>query len=477
MNTIDVDVAVLGAGSAGLTAFRAAGTHTDRALLIESGQYGTTCARVGCMPSKLLIAAANVAQGVRDAGRFGIQARLDQVDGQAVLQRLRAERDRFTGFVVEQTLAIPEHARLRGEARFLAADRLQVGDTMVCARTVVMATGSRPFIPEVLQAAGNYLSTSEDVFEWNALPESVAVVGAGNIGLELGQALHRLGVKVAIFGRGARAGFLDDPALAARATSLFASELDLRLHCDVVGVDIDHDSDKVLLTWRQGDGSHAQARFSRILCATGRVPVLPAGLDQLGLQCDDRGVPLFDPLTMRCGESSIFIAGDASNALPLLHEAVDQGRIAGDNAGAWPQARPGNRHLPLSIAFTEPQLAQVGLSSKALEGRDVVVGKADFAEQGRSRVMQENRGALHVYAERGSGRLLGAQMVGPRAEHLAHLLAWALQMELTVGQALKMPFYHPVVEESLRTAFKDARDQMRDPPSPLVHCDDCTPGV
>jgi dihydrolipoamide dehydrogenase len=91
--------------------------------------------------------------------------------------------------------------------------------------------------------------------------------------------------------------------------------------------------------------------------------------------------------------------------------------------------------------------------------------------------MAENAGALHLYAERGSGRLLGAQMVGPRAEHLAHLLAWSLQAGLTVEQMLHMPFYHPVVEEGLRSALKDAREHMRRPPPAIEHCDDCTPGV
>jgi dihydrolipoamide dehydrogenase len=100
-----------------------------------------------------------------------------------------------------------------------------------------------------------------------------------------------------------------------------------------------------------------------------------------------------------------------------------------------------------------------------------------FEDQGRSRVMAENAGALHLYADRSSGRLLGAQIVGPRAEHLAHLLAWSLQAGFTVEQMLRMPFYHPVVEEGLRSALKDARQHMRRPAPAIEHCDDCTPGV
>lgn len=476
MNQISTDVAVVGAGSAGLTAFRAALTHTERVLLIESGPYGTTCARVGCMPSKLLIAAANAAHGVLRAREFGVEAGPIHVNAQAVMDRVRVERDRFVRFVVDSTEAVPQQQRLHGQARFLGPTRLQVGDVELAARAIVIATGSRPFIPPEFLAAGERLSTSDDVFEWTTLPESVAVIGTGTIALEIGQALHRLGVRVALFGRADHAGPLDDPDLRPLATRLFAKELDLRLNSRVVSCE--QSASGVVLEVLDASGEVRRETFSRVLCATGRIPNLDRlDLAKAGLALDDKGTPLFDPSTMRCGESAIFLAGDASNALPLLHEAVDQGRLAGDNAGAWPLARPGMRHVPLAIAFCEPQLAMVGPSWNELKGRSFVVGRVTFENQGRSRVMAENYGALHVYAERGSGELLGAQMVGPRAEHLAHLLAWSLQQGLDIDSMLRMPFYHPVVEEGLRTALKDAREALRKPVPPIEHCDDCTPGV
>ncbi|MDO9218561.1 MAG: dihydrolipoyl dehydrogenase [Lacisediminimonas sp.] len=477
MNQLSVDVAVIGAGSAGLTAFRAARLHHERVVLIEQAQYGTTCARVGCMPSKLLIAAAQAAYGVRHANVFGVHAGDPRIDGAAVMRRVREERDRFVGGVVGSTEAIAPEWRLMGQARFLDPSRLQVGeDTVVNARAVVIATGSRPFIPPELQAAADRLFTSDDVFDWPTLPESVAIVGVGVIGLELGQALHRLGVRVVLFGRADTTGQLDDPALAKLATTIFSRELDLRLQTELVRSE--RTAQGVALTVRDRHGVETTEHFSHVLSATGRVP----NVDQLdlansGLALGDNGVPVFDPATMQCGASAIFIAGDASNERALLHEAVDQGRIAGDNAGAWPNMRPALRHVPFSIAFSEPQLTQVGPRWKQLQDADYVIGRVSFEDQGRSRVIGENHGALHVYAERSTGRLLGAQMAGPRAEHLGHLLAWALQNDMTIGQMLRMPFYHPVIEEGLRTALKDARDQMSKPPPPIEHCDDCTPGV
>jgi dihydrolipoamide dehydrogenase len=122
--------------------------------------------------------------------------------------------------------------------------------------------------------------------------------------------------------------------------------------------------------------------------------------------------------------------------------------------------RPGLRRAPLAVVFTEPQLAMVGARYVDLDAQRIVVGEVSFENQGRSRVMLRNRGLLHVYADAVSGRFLGAEMIGPDAEHIAHLLAWALQSQLTIEQMLQMPFYHPVVEEGLRTALRDAQARL-----------------
>lgn len=159
---------------------------------------------------------------------------------------------------------------------------------------------------------------------------------------------------------------------------------------------------------------------------------------------------------MQAGDSAIFIAGDANADAPLLHEAADEGRIAGENAARFPDVRPGLRRAPLGVVFSDPQIALVGTPHARLQAGQYVTGAVDFSDQGRSRVMLKNRGLLHVYADIATGRFLGAEMIGPSAEHIGHLLAWAAQQELTIARMLEMPFYHPVVEEGLRTALRDA---------------------
>ncbi len=472
------DVAVIGGGTAGMVAYRQARKHAERVILIEGQQFGTTCARVGCMPSKLLIAAGDVAHHARHAGQFGIRLHDVGIDGRAVLERVRRERDRFVGGVLKSVERIPESDRLEGMAHFEDAHTIRVGDDhRVRAERVVIATGSRTNIPGFLEAAGKRLMTSDDVFEWQDLPESVAVFGPGVIGLELGQALARLGVRVRMFGVGGAIGPIRDDEIRQIALDTFNHEFPLDPDAEVASIsEVDGG---VEITFTE-DGRQRTETFDYLLATTGRRPnVDKLGLEYTGLELDERGMPVFDPWTLQCGDSHIFIAGDANSHLPLLHEAADEGGIAGANAGRFPDVRVGHRRTPLAVVFSDPQIATAGLTIQEVDEQCrgcYEVGSLNFEDQGRSKVMGVNRGLLRVYGEHGSGRFMGAEMFGPAAEHIGHLLAWSAQQGLKVSEMLDMPFYHPVIEEGLRTALRDLNHKLRLGPEMSDRCMECGPG-
>lgn len=475
-----VDVAIIGTGTAGMGAYAAARKHTESLVLIEGGEYGTTCARVGCMPSKLLLAAAEAAHNARHAGLFGVHATGVSIDGPAVLERVRRERDRFVGFVIDAVEGFPESHRLRGNARFRAPGQLVVDDaTVIDAGRIVIATGSRPFIPDLLQAAEDRLLTSDTVFELPDLPASVAVFGPGAIGLELGQALSRLGVRVHVFGRGGGVGGISDPTIRDYALETFSEEFELAPDAAVSAVS--RTGEGVAITYRHPEKGEITDTFEYLLAATGRRPnVDHLDLQNAGIELDDRGLPRFNRFTLQCGQSPLFIVGDANNASPLLHEASDEGRIAGANAGRFPDVRAGLRRTALAMVFTDPQIARVGLTLQQVDEQCrgcFAVGEVSFEDQGRSRVIGKNRGLLRVYGEQGSGLFKGAEMFGPAAEHIAHLLAWAAQQQMTVSQMLEMPFYHPVIEEGVRTALRRLNRQLQIGPEPVARCLDCGPGA
>lgn len=459
MRTLDTDVAIIGAGTAGMTAYRAVKSTGRKVLLIESGPYGTMCARVGCMPSKLLIAAANAAYAAQHSAAFGVRIESPvQVDGRQVMERLKRERDRFVGFVLEDINAMPADEKLRGRASFVSDTVLQVDDTTrVNAKSTVVATGSAPFIPDMYKSLGDRLVVNDDVFSWDDLPGRVLVIGTGPVGLELGQALSRLGVQTTVLGRDHTLGGITDPVVRANALGAFQAAFDLRLNTEVLEAVRKDNEVEVRFVSKEGETT---ARYDYVLMAAGRPPSLQGlQLQNTSAKLNDKGMPKFDAATQQVDGAPIFLAGDIDGVRPLLHEAADDGYLAGANAARFPDVQPGPRRVPLSIVFTEPQIAHAGMYFRDLP-KDAVIGKVDFENQGRSRIMLQNRGKLRVYAESGSGRLLGAEMVGPAAEHIGHLLAWAVQAELTVGQLTQMPFYHPAIEEGVRTALRDAAKQV-----------------
>ncbi len=479
--TRTVDVAIIGAGTAGLTARRQAEKGGASVALIDAGPFGTTCARVGCMPSKLLIAAAEAAHRGREADLFGVRTQVE-IDGPAVMARVQRERDRFAGFVVRAVSDLHERGVLiPGRARFVDDNHLEVtpavgpdgqpagSPTTVKARAFVIATGSRPFIPPPYRKLSRtVLLTSDEIFDMPDLPKSILVVGAGVIGMELGQALHRLGVRTTILSLGGRIAFLQSDKVNDEAIRIFRKELDL--HPDHTLHDIEEVEDGVRVRFTGVDGKERTETYQKVLMGAGRTPAWNGlGLENTSLTLDDKGRPQVNQYTNQVGDSHIFVAGDVAGHRPLLHEAADEGRMAGRNAAAWPHVEAEPRKAPLAIMFTDPQVAAVGQSWPDLNCDDYRVGAIDYGDQGRARVMGENRGLVRIAGEAGNGRLVAAQMVGPRVEHTAHLLAWAIQGHMQVDQALRMPFYHPVVEEGIRTALRELQSQLhlaREPGNP-----------
>ncbi len=460
------DIVIIGAGTAGLSAYKAVKRAGKNAVLIEADKYGTMCARVGCMPSKLLIHAASVAETIADAEVFGIRVPDGIViDAPAVFGRVRKERDRFVDAAVKQTEAIPEEFRLCGHARFTDADTLTVesadGDILVKANAFILATGSTSRIPDEVQNVSDRFLISDDVFEFNEIPKNLAILGPGIIGLELGQALQRLGSKVTFFSPFGEIGTVSDPAVQKSVHQVFSKTMDFHLNCQKITTN-PAENNQVEIQWISENGDSHTEVFEKLLVTTGRTPnVKDLGLENTGLKLRKNGVPEFDSLTMRCGDSKIFITGDMTGELPVLHVAADEGTIAGDNAARFPDVQEHTRSTPLAIVFTEPQMATIGPRFKDLDQDDIEIGEVSYENQGRASILNQNQGIVRLYGCRKTGLLLGAEMFAPGVEHTAHLMAWAVQGKNTVDELLERPFYHPALEEGIRTALRQLSNNLK----------------
>lgn len=469
------DVAIIGAGTAGLYALREVRRARKSFVLIDHGPLGTTCARVGCMPSKVALHAGAQwasAQGIaRIGGQGAAQLRIDLAETWAAL---RQQRDAFSGNAARKALEAAGDRFLDGTARFVAPGLLQVAhdrtgtNTLVRPGAVVIANGSRPVLPDWLAPVRDRAVTTDELFELPTLPARIGVLGLGAIGLEMGLALSRLGVQVTGADLAPNVAGITDPALADLAVQRFGREMVLWLG---EATRVERTAQGVALV----SGSR-RAEVDLLLVALGRRPNTDSlDLAAAGLPVSERGLPVFNRHTMQVGTAPVFIAGDANGDRPLMHEAVDEGAIAGYNAAAAAsahgQSAPAQafqRKVPLGIAFTDPDVVSVGARFDELNPELVRIGVGTGAGNGRARVLHEPDSLLRVYADASTGRLLGGAMVGARAEHLAHLLAWAIQRGETAHRLLELPFYHPVVEEMLHTALQDiARHTQPDKTLPL----------
>ena len=188
--------------------------------------------------------------------------------------------------------------------------------------------------------------------------------------------------------------------------------------------------------------------MEKVLLSLGRVPNIDGlKLNRLGITLDNRGLPAFNPQTMQIENLPMFIAGDVNAFWPVLHEASHEGMVAGYNAVHEP-AVAFRRRTPLLIAFSDPNICIMGASWEVVKNIDPAIGTARFAG-GRVKIMNREGGMIRIYADRQNGRILRTEMAAPGGEHIAHLLAWSIQQELTVFELLSMPFYYPVLEEAL----------------------------
>ena len=477
-----LNVAIIGAGTAGLTSRRAAEKAGAQSVcMFDSGPLGTTCARVGCMPSKLLIAAAESAHHAKHGSIFGVDVPEVKVDGKRVMSRVQSERNRFTGFVKKSISNsekngefIPGHVHITGKNTMTSTVDGVLSEFTF--DSLILATGTTPFVPPPYKFEWERVLTSDQIFELETLPKSLLVVGTGVIALELGQAMSRLGVQTDIIGIDDNVAFLRDPKVAEVARQVLSEELDI--HFSAKAESAEESEDGITVSITKSDGSNHEKTYEYVLVAAGRRSQLAGlGLENMGVELDRRGYLEVNPLTMQVGDLPLFIAGDANGLHPLLHEAADDGKAAGANAATFPDVKEFPRSTPMGVVFTEPQIGIVGPGFNTLDQCGAVIGSIDYSDQGRARVMNKNKGWVNVYAEVPSGKLLGAEMCGPAVEHTAHLLAWCVQQELTVSEILKMPFYHPVIEEGIRTALRHALANVENREMINPDCDHFGPGI
>jgi pyruvate/2-oxoglutarate dehydrogenase complex dihydrolipoamide dehydrogenase (E3) component len=311
----------------------------------------------------------------------------------------------------------------------------------------VIATGSKPTIPPIAGLEDVPYLLSDDVLTLAEIPRSVAVLGGGPIGLELGQFLRRAGAAVHLVQSGRTLARLAEGPLLDSLVAALARELTLHLKTTTTAVRLD--GVETVLSLRR-DGTDRELRVDRLFVATGRHPDLGGlGLERLGVEVD-RGVPVHDE-HLRTSNPRVFVAADAAGPPALLHTASLQGHAAGHNA-----ARPDDLELPaieplLAIVFCDPAVATVGLDPQAARraGHSPCVAVRPWSDQGKARVIDATDGAAQLVVDGATRKVLGCQIVGRHADLLIHLLSYAMHFGATVDDLLDLHHYHPTLTEMI----------------------------
>ncbi|MNK60829.1 Mercuric reductase [compost metagenome] len=441
------DVVVIGAGSAGFAAAQTASRKGAKVALVDKGPLGGLCILWGCMPSKALLRSAEVAHLAAVSRLWGIETGKVAIDFRAVMARKDRLIKRFADYRIHQIHELPNTELIMGHARFVAPDRLMVGNREIRGEHVIIATGSVPFVPPIpgLEQTGYILS--DDALNLAAPPRSMLVIGGGVIAVELGQFYSRMGVDVTLVEAAPHLLPKEDVDVSEALEAALSRE-GLRI---VTGRKViraeRRDGQKILVVARDGDETELLGQ--EIFVAAGRVPnVQSLNLDAAKVAMDGRRIRVNE--FMQTSNPRIYAAGDAWGGSFLVHLAIAEGELAARNAVEHAMEAMDYRVVPHAV-FTDPNVARVGPTEHdcAIRGVDVLVATTPFAEHGKAELMGGTalEGFVKLIADSRTGEILGAQAVGPEVADLIHELVAVISLRGSIEAFMKIPHIHPTLAE------------------------------
>lgn len=449
------DLVVIGGGSAGsAAAAEAVARGLSRVLVVNDGELGGLCILRGCMPTKTMLATTDLVHDLRHAAELGVHVERPRIDFSAVMARKARLVERFQRAKVGAMRA-GGYELLDARARFVAPDAIEAGGRRIEARAFVIATGSRLFVPRIEGLETIDYLHSDALMELDEPPRSLLVHGAGAVGLEFATFFAGLGTEVTLVNRSPLLHRGEDATLSAQMERVLRScGVRVLLHQDVTRLERTARGVRAhVSTGGATEGGARTVEAERYLLALGRQANLE-GLDlaAAGIVCAGDRLVIDDCL--RTTNPRVFVAGDATDERQILHTGNMEGRHCARNvarllAGEAPE--PWREDVPLFAIFTHPPYAEAGLreTEARAAGFDVVVARKNFANQGRGIVMatEPDAASAKLIAEKGSGRLVGAQFLGPRADDLVHVAATVMHFRGTADDLVAMPWYHPTLSE------------------------------
>ncbi|PQP20592.1 mycothione reductase [Rhodococcus opacus] len=449
------DLAIIGSGSGNSLPDERFADKT--VAILEEGIFGGTCLNVGCIPTKMFVYAAEVARTVGNSAKYGVDAELEGVRWPDIVKRVFGRIDPISaGGERYRAEDSPNTTLFRGHATFVGPRTLDTGTgEVVTADQVVIAAGSRPIIPDVVRESGVRYYTNDDIMRLPELPERMVIIGAGYIAAEFAHVFSALGTRVSLIARSSHLLRHLDEDVSRRFTDLAQKKWDVHRGSTVAAVRRDGDGVTVELE----DGTVVPGDV--LLVATGRQSNGDAiGAAAGGIDLDDEGRVVVDDY-QRTSAEGVFALGDVSSPYQLKHVANHEARVVQHNLlqDAWKDTSglraADHRFVPAAV-FTDPQIAHVGLTeAEAREaGWDITVKVQAYGDVAYGWAMEDDEGLCKVIAERGTGRLLGAHVIGAQAPTVIQPLIQAMSFGLTAQQMARGQYWiHPALPEVVENAL------------------------
>ena len=419
--------------------------------IIEAGTFGGTCLNVGCIPTKMYVYAADVAEAIRGASKYGVDGRVEAVRWTDLRDRVFRRIDAISAGGREYR-AFGEGVTLyESEARFTGPKSLVLASgEEITGDRIVVAAGGRPRIPDVITDSGVPFSTSDDVMRLDALPRRMIILGGGYIAAEFAHVFSALGVEISVVVRSAPMLRHLDLDVAQRFTHLAQRRWDVHLDVEVVGAD--HGPDGVRLNLSDGTSLDADV----LLVATGRVPNTDRlDADAAGLEMHEDGRLVVDP-QQRTTVDGVWALGDVSSPFQLKHVANHEARVVAHNLAHPEDLRASDHRFVPSAVFTSPQIASVGLTEEQAQeqGLDYVTATQDFAGTAYGWAMEDTTSFCKLVADRESGQLLGAHLIGPQSSNLIQPLIQAMSFGISARDLPRGQYWiHPALSEVVENAL------------------------
>lgn len=444
----DYDVLILGGGTAGTAAAKTAAQTGARVAMFNDGELGGLCILRGCMPTKTMLHAAHLRHEAEHHRTPGIEHASLGADFAAVMRNKDVKVKRFKNAKLS-AIENGGYEVIDARARFTGPDTVEAnGLDYRFTKGAVIAVGSVITMPPIPGLEEVPFWNSDDIMALTEQPESVAVIGSGAIGLELAQFLSRMGTRVELISR--RPVFADWGASIVEETALaLDEEPNFTNHAPGTPVAMRKSDDGVEVDIETESGTKTIHAKHLLMAAGRRAAVDGLALDLAGVEIE-RGQVKAGP-DMRTTNPKVFVAGDASGERLLLHVANWEGAAAGKGAAGVAEVPHVERRLNMGVVFTDPPLATVGMTeaqAKA-EGLDVLVAESRMSQTGRAITMDVAHGVMRLVASAGSGEILGAQILGPRADDIIHAVSAVMYYRGTAKDMLEMPWYHPTLSEVL----------------------------